>query len=272
MPEDPPATAVSLDGTTALVVGGGSGIGAATALLFAERGARVVVCGPEGSGVEAVAEQAGGVAVVGDAADPEVSSRAAGSAVASWGRLDHLVSAAGVGTFGAVGDLGDGSWEATMRANVETGLSAARACLPHFVAAGRGSIALVSSLAGLLGVPSAAAYVASKHAVVGLARSLAVDYGPSGVRANAVCPGLVRTSMADAVMDVLGGPRGLTREDSYRRAAGVTPLRRYAEPRDIAEVIVFLAGPGAAVITGQTIVADCGAAAADSSLSAAFPA
>lgn len=265
------ATVGELAGQVALVVGGGSGIGSSTAALLRERGAEIVILGPDGPQVLAVAEGLNGLGISGDAADVEVCQAAVMAATDRWGRLDHLVSCAGIGTFGAVSDLDERDWQATMRANVETALAAARACLPAMIAAGGGTITLVASLAGLIAVPASAAYVASKHALIGLARSLAVDYGAHGVRCNAVCPGLVETPMGDHVMDTLGGAHGLSREEAYRRVARSAPLRTHAQPRDIAEVITFLISPRARVVTGQVIVADCGVMAADSSILAAFP-
>jgi NAD(P)-dependent dehydrogenase (short-subunit alcohol dehydrogenase family) len=215
------------------------------------------------------AERVDGVAVVGDAADPEVCARAVEVAVARWGRLDRLVNCAGIGVFGTALDAKPADWNAVMRANLETTLVAAQACQPELIR-NRGSITAVSSLAGLVAVPNSVAYVTSKHALLGLIRSIAIDFGRQGVRANAVCPGLVRTAMADGVMDAMGAKAGLDRDESYRRVGAVTPLGAWAEPEDIAEVIAFLAGPRARVITGQVIVADCGVSAADLTFAAAF--
>jgi len=258
-----------LSGTVSLVVGAGTGIGAATAERLAALGSGMVVCGPQSPGLHQSAERVGGVAVVGDAADPAVCARAVDAALARWGRLDRLVNCAGIGVFGSALDATPADWNAVMRANLETTLVAAQACLPELIRH-RGSITAVSSLAGLVAVPNSVAYVTSKHALLGLIRSLAIDFGRHGVRANAVCPGLVRTAMADGVMDVMGAKAGLGREESYRRVGAITPLGDWAEPEDIAEVIAFLAGPRARVITGQVIVADCGVSAADLTFAAAF--
>ena len=254
-------------GRVALVTGGGSGIGAATAALLRTAGAEVVVLGPDRDPLDAVAAETGAVPVVGDASDPGDCAAAVAVVRERWGRLDTLIGSAGIGTFGSVADTDEAEWRRVLRLNLDSGYVAARACLP-LLGANSGSVVLVSSLAGTLGVPAAAAYVTAKHAMIGLVRSLAVDFGPAGVRANAVCPGLVRTAMADLVMDTLGGPAGLDRAAAYQRATSLTPLRRAAEPDEIAEVIAFLAGPRAAVITGAVVMADCGASTVDLSLSA----
>lgn len=254
-------------GRVALVTGGGSGIGAAAVALLRRQGAEVVILGPDADAVRAVATRTGAVPVVGDASDAGDCEAAVTVARQRWGRLDALVSCAGIGTFGSVLDTDEDEWRRVLRINLDSGYAAARACLP-LLTASAGSVVLVSSLAGTLAVPAAAAYVTAKHAMIGLVRSLAGDFGAAGVRANAVCPGLVRTPMADLVMDTLGGAAGLDRAGAYRRGTSLVPLRRAAEPEEIAEVIAFLAGPRSAVITGAVVPADCGASAVDLSLSA----
>jgi meso-butanediol dehydrogenase / (S,S)-butanediol dehydrogenase / diacetyl reductase len=258
---------VKLRGAHALVTGGGSGIGAATAALLRQRGAQVVILGPNGDALRTVAAATGAIPVVGDAAEADDCDTAAELAWERWGRLDSLVGCAGIGTFGSVLDTEEHEWHRVMRVNLDTAYIAARRCLPLLIHS-KGTVVLVSSLAGRIAVPGSAAYVASKHALIGLMRSLAADFGPHGVRANAVCPGMVRTGMADKVMDTLGAAAGLDRAQAYDRAASLNPLRKAAEPAHIAEVIAFLAGPRSAVVTGAVLMADCGVSAVDPSLTA----
>jgi NAD(P)-dependent dehydrogenase (short-subunit alcohol dehydrogenase family) len=126
--------------------------------------------------------------------------------------------------------------------------------------ASRGSIVVVSSLAGLFAGPGVAGYTVGKHALLGLTRSLARDYGRSGVRVNAVCPGWVRTPMADEEMDDFARQAGLaSREEGYAIVSKDVPLGRPAEPDEIAAVIRFLASPDASYVTGATLVVDGGA-------------
>ncbi|QFQ94945.1 SDR family oxidoreductase [Streptomyces phaeolivaceus] len=253
-------------GRTVLITGGGGGIGYATAELLAERGAAVVALGPDDRGLAEVAALPRAVGVPGDAADENDVRRAVDAALRNGGRLDAVVCCAGIGTFGTVLDPEPG-WQDTLHANLDTAYVTTRHALPALIDTG-GSVVLVSSLAGTLAVPGAAAYTTSKHALVGLTRSLAADFGPHGVRANVVCPGAVRTRMLDRVMDEIGSRSGLDRDTAYARAGSLVPLRRAAEPSEIAEVIAFLAGPRSAVVTGAVLMADGGASAVDLSLSA----
>jgi NAD(P)-dependent dehydrogenase (short-subunit alcohol dehydrogenase family) len=248
-------------GRVALVTGGGSGIGAATTALLRRRGAQVVILGPDDAALREVAGRTGAVAVPGDAADRADCEAAVAAAVDRWGRLDTLVGCAGVGTSGTVLDTGEDEWRRVLRANLDTAYTAARCALPSLIRTG-GSVVLISSLAGVVAVPGSAAYVTAKHALIGLMRSLAIDFGPRGVRVNAVCPAMVRTPMADAVL------AGLGRAGGYEHAARLYPLRRAAEAEQIGEVIAFLAGPRSAIVTGAVLMADCGVSAADLSLTA----
>jgi NAD(P)-dependent dehydrogenase (short-subunit alcohol dehydrogenase family) len=134
---------------------------------------------------------------------------------------------------------------------------ASRACLPSIIER-QGSIVLVSSLAGLQATAMATGYVVAKHGVVGLTRALACDYGPQGVRVNAVCPAFVRTPMADGIMDLVGQVQGVDREEAYRRSTRLSPLGRPAEPIEIARAIAFLASPWASMVTGSVLSVDAG--------------
>jgi NAD(P)-dependent dehydrogenase (short-subunit alcohol dehydrogenase family) len=154
----------------------------------------------------------------------------AATAAARFGGIDILVANAGGHGVGTAGDIADEDWERSWRANVTTCLAAARACLPQLIAR-RGSVVVVSSIAGLAAAPESVGYVSAKHGLIGLARSMARDFGARGVRVNTVCPGWVRTPMADEEMDALAALRGLPdREAAYALATAQVPLRRPAEP------------------------------------------
>jgi len=252
-----------LEDKVAIVSGGGTGIGAATARLFAREGARVVVTGRRPGPIESVAEEIGGIAVAGDAADPANARANVEAAERSFGGLDVIVANAGVGFGGGAAEADDESWERTLAVNLSGPFRLARAGIPALLRRGGGSIVLVSSISALVSSSESAAYVSSKAALLGLARSLAVDYGPSGIRANALCPGWVETPMADDDMDDLASSRGISREEAYLMATARVPLRRPAHPEEVAACCLFLASDESSIVTGSALVADGGTTAAD---------
>jgi meso-butanediol dehydrogenase / (S,S)-butanediol dehydrogenase / diacetyl reductase len=252
-----------LEGRVAIISGGGTGIGAATARLFAREGARVVVTGRRPGPLQAVADEVGGRAVPGDTADPEHVAEAVQVAREAFGGLDTVIANAGVGFGGATADVDDERWGRTFDVNVTGAFRLVRAALPSLLERGGGSIVLVSSVSGLVSGTESAAYVASKAAMIGLAKSLAVDYGPREIRANALCPGWVITPMGDQSMDDLAQIRGISREDAYRLATKDIPLRRPATAEEIAACCLFLAGDESSIVTGTALLADGGVTAMD---------
>jgi NAD(P)-dependent dehydrogenase (short-subunit alcohol dehydrogenase family) len=254
--------AMRLAGKVALISGGGTGIGAATARRFAAEGAMVVVTGRRSEPLAVVADEVGGRAVPGDTSDPAHAAEAVATAVDTFGGLDIVVASAGIdlggGVSGSAGDVDDERWQRTLDVNLTGPLVLTRAALPAMVERGAGSIVLVSSVNGLASAKRSVAYDTSKAGLIGLTRSLAVDYGPRGIRANAVCPGWVVTPMGDEDMDGLADAAGITREAAYRRATAQVPLRRAATADEIAACCLFLASDEAAIVTGTTLVADGG--------------
>lgn len=247
-----------LAGRVALITGGGSGIGAATARRFASEGAKVVVTGRRLAPLQEIADEIGAVAVAGDTGDPSHARSAVDAALEHFGGVDALVACAGISPAGAVGDIDDERWSATLNTNLDGPMMMSRAVLPVMVERGAGSIVLVSSTAGFAAAPSSVAYDVSKAGVMALARGLAVDYGPMGVRANAIAPGWVRTPMGDRSMDALAAEQHTTRDAAYLRATAHVPLRRPGTPEEIAACCVFLASDEARYVTGTTLVADGG--------------
>jgi meso-butanediol dehydrogenase/(S,S)-butanediol dehydrogenase/diacetyl reductase len=260
---------MQLEGKVAIISGGGTGIGAATAATFAREGADVVVTGRRREPLEEVASQTGGVAVAGDATDPAHATEAVRVAVDRFGGLDIVVANAGVGYGGTAGDVDDERWHRTIDVNLNGPLYLVRAALPTMIERAAGSIVLISSVNGFVAGPDSAAYVSSKTGLIGLARSIAVDYGPQGIRANAVCPGWVVTPMADEEMDEVAGARGIDRAEAYRLSTLHVPLRRPATPAEIAACCLFLASDASSIVTGTTLIADGGTTATDVA-SAAF--
>jgi NAD(P)-dependent dehydrogenase (short-subunit alcohol dehydrogenase family) len=252
-----------LEGKVALVTGGGTGIGAAIARCFGAEGAGVVVMGRRREPIAQVAGAIGGVALVGNAADTGDARRAVATAVERLGGLDVLVAnAAGEGG-GALLDADEETWRAGLEASLATCVVIVREALPALIERGGSSIVVVASIAGLVAGPEMAAYTTAKAALLGLTRSLAVDYGPRGVRVNALCPGWVRTPMAEDEIDDLGARRGISREEAFGLATSQIPLRRPAEPEEIAAACLFLASSEASFVTGSVLVADGGSTAVD---------
>ena len=247
-----------LEGKVALISGGGTGIGAATARLFAAEGAKVVVTGRRAEPIQAIAADVGGVAVSGDTSDPTHAGEAVAAAVGTFGGLDVVVANAGLGFGGAVGDVDDEHWQRTIDVNLTGPMVLTRAALPAMLERGRGSVVLVSSINGLVGTTDSAAYGTSKAGLLGLARSIAVDYGPRGIRANTLCPGWVVTPMADEEMDELGAAWGIGRQEAYDLATTDVPLRRPATAKEIASCCLFLASDESSIVTGAVLVADGG--------------
>ena len=252
-----------LDGRVAVVTGGGTGIGAATARRFAAEGARVVVGGRRPGPLEEVAAESGGLAVAGDVADPAYAPALVAATVERFGGIDVVVANAGVGFGRSAGDVEDEPWQRTLDVNLSGPLRVVRAALPAMLDRGRGSIVLISSTSGLVAASESAAYVSSKHGLIGLARSLAVDYGPRGVRANALCPGWVVTAMADRSIDRLAEARGVTRERAYELATAQVPLRRAAAPEEVAACALFLVSDESSYVNGAVLTVDGGGTAVD---------
>ena len=250
-----------LDGKVTVISGGGSGIGAATARLFADEGATVIVTGRREGPLREVAEATGGLAIAGDAGDPAHAEAVIDRAVAAYGGVDVVIANAATGDGRNAIDVDDEGWQRALDVNLTGPLRLARASLPSMIERGGGSIVLVSSVIALAASTDSAAYAATKTALIGLMRSLAVDFGPRGVRANVVCPGWVRTPMGDAAMDGLADVGD--RDEGYRLATRFVPLRRPATPEEIARCCLFLASDEASIVTGAVLVADGGQTAVD---------
>lgn len=250
----------SLDGQVAVITGSSRGIGRAVAEAMAAAGAKVVVSSRKREACEPVAaaiREAGGEAAVipcniSDSAQLEALVEKTREA---FGRTDILaLNAASNPVYGPMAEADDEAFDKIMGNNVRSNMKLAHMVLPEMAERGEGSVIIVSSIAGMRGSRNLGLYAISKAADFQLARNLAMEWSPKGVRINCIAPGLIRTDFARALW-----------EDDKARATveRLTPLRRLGEPEDIAGVAVFLAAPASRFITGQTIIADGGATIAD---------
>jgi 3-oxoacyl-[acyl-carrier protein] reductase len=244
----------SVAGRVVLVTGAASGMGRATAHLFADEGAHVAVTDLDAAGVRTVVdeiEEAGGTAAGWplDVADPEAVAHTVDAVRARLGPVDVLVNNAGVSRFAPIDhESHPEAWAQALAVNLTGQVSLIRACLPDLVREGAGRIVNVASTEALGATAFGSPYTASKHGVVGLTRSLAVELGPRGVTVNCVCPGPVRTGMTAPI------PEDAKRKFARRRV----PLRRYGEPEEVAHMTLALALPSASFVNGAVVVVDGG--------------
>ena len=247
----------------AMISGGGSGIGEATARRFTAEGARVAVLGRNADRVAGVARDTGAQPIAGDAADEGDVDEGVHAVLDAFGRLDVVVACAGGRGTPGVLNASHAEMGASLESNLMTAFVLTKSALPALIES-RGAIVLVASLAAHAAAPDNAGYTASKHALIGLARSLARDYGPLGVRTNVVSPGWVRTAMADVEMDrLVGAGRASSREEAYALTTSDVPLRRPATPEEIASICLFLAGDDSSYVNGAVIMADGGSSIVD---------
>ncbi|GAA0915443.1 SDR family NAD(P)-dependent oxidoreductase [Nonomuraea longicatena] len=241
----------TLDGKVAIVTGGASGIGRATALLFAREGAKVVVADLDGAGAEAVAEAAGGVAVQADVSDPADCERIVRTATETYGGLHVLFNNAGIIRRTTALDIDVEEWDRVMAVNVRSVFLMCKYAIPAM--SGGGSIVNTGSGWGLKGGGNALSYCASKAAVVNMTRALAIDHAKAGIRVNSVNPGDTDTPMLREEAKQLN-------EDwaAFEKDAADRPMGRSGTPDEIAQAVLFLASDAASYITGSALVVDGG--------------
>ncbi|QTO00157.1 SDR family oxidoreductase [Brucella sp. 458] len=247
----------------AIVTGGGTGIGAAVARRIVAEGGKVALIGRRPEPLRAVAEETGAAVFAADAADT-ASMKAAVSAIAEqFGGIDILIANAGGHGVGPTISMSDETWEQAIRLNLNTAFVSARETLPHLIRS-KGNIVVLASIAGLFAGPDAVGYVTMKHGCIGLAKSLARDYGRFGVRTNTVCPGWVATAMADEQMEVLVEKHKLgSIAEAYALVTRDVPLARPATAEEVANAVCFLACGEAAMINGAILTVDGGAGTVD---------
>jgi NAD(P)-dependent dehydrogenase (short-subunit alcohol dehydrogenase family) len=247
-----------LSGRVALITGGGSGVGEATVRVFAADGARVAVLDVEGDRAASVTESitrdgAEAFAITASVAKAADMAAAIDAVVGRWGRLDVIVNNAGVQVLGPFHEQNESDFDRLIDTNLKGVLFGCRYAIPVMLAQRQGVILSTSSVLGLVGDPDLAVYGATKGGIIALTKSLAVAYGPHGIRVNCVCPGDVNTPLVKEYFENSPDP-----EAARVAVANEYPLRRIAEPIEIARVFAFLASDAASFISGSHMVVDGG--------------
>jgi NAD(P)-dependent dehydrogenase (short-subunit alcohol dehydrogenase family) len=244
-----------LAGKVTIVTGAGSGIGRATAIRFAEEGARVTCVDLDRDHVEGVAAEIGdaAVAVAADVSDPAAVKAYTDGTVDRWGGLHAVFNNAGVNLPGVFHEASDAVIERTLAVNVKGPIYGCRYAIPHMLRGGGGSLINTSSVNGLVAEPFLAIYATSKGAIVMLSKGIALDYAKQAIRCNAIAPGWVDTPINYAHAEMLGGLR-----EVYATIDSFQPIGRPGEPREIANVALFLASDESSFVTGSVLVADGG--------------
>jgi NAD(P)-dependent dehydrogenase (short-subunit alcohol dehydrogenase family) len=251
-----------LENRVALITGAASGIGRATAQLFADEGAKLVLADVDEAGcrdtARLVQDRLGEASCVRcDVTDSAQVKGMVAAVVQRHGRLDCAFNNAGIGGASApLADYDEEDWSRVLAVNLTGVFLCVQSELRQMVTQGAGAIVNTASVVGTMGYPYLAAYNAAKHGVIGLTRTAALEYAGSGIRVNAVCPGWTETPM---VMDE--GPSPASIPEVYDAIAGMTPMRRLAQPIEIAQAVVWLCSDAASFVTGHPLVVDGGVAA-----------
>lgn len=241
----------------AVITGAASGMGKAMAELFAANGMKLVLSDVNADGLAAVVKSitatgATALGVPGSVADENIVKQLLDTAVQQFGRLDVLVNNAGVlDDFLPVGEVTNAVWERVMSINVNGPMYATRLAVPQMLKQGGGSIINIASVGGLNGSRAGVAYTTSKHALIGMTKNVAFQYGDKGIRCNAIAPGAVNTNIGADVKQ----PSAL----GYAKLSlGMGTSIRAGEPKEIAEIALFLASGNSSLLNGAVIVADAG--------------
>ena len=240
-----------LEGKTVIITGGGSGIGLACTRLFCDEGAQVAIIGRRQDRLESAAKEVGGqvLAVTGDLTNNSDLDRLVTETLTAFGKIDIVVNNGGVFTGSPVHETKDEDWDSIMDVNMRSVFQLTKRVLPHMIERKSGNFIHISSILGLVAVPGVAAYNVSKGALLQFNRSLAVEYGPVGIRSNAVCPGLVKTEMTEGLM---------SDEELMKEWSRDYPIGRFGAPQDIANACLYLASDESSFVTGVALPVDGG--------------
>jgi NAD(P)-dependent dehydrogenase (short-subunit alcohol dehydrogenase family) len=250
-----------LEGKVAFVTGASRGIGEAISRRFAREGAKVALAARSEESCRRIAreiESSGGeaIAIGTDVTDAQAVARMVSAVVAKWGRIDVLVNNAGLGGPTPLSDHDDSHWDAILATNLTAVFRVTREALPHLSDGAR--IINLSSVVGRFGVAGFGAYSATKHGLIGLTRSFALELAPRSITVNAMCPGWVETDMGRTSWRGVGERHGGGEKEGRDMAAKMAPLGRIIEPEEVAGLAAYLASDDARSITGQAIVLDGG--------------
>lgn len=242
----------------AVVAGGGSGIGQATAFALAEEGARVIIADINERTAAQTRDQiirSGGKCevVIGDASQIEAAERIAKAAVDAFGGIHYLCNSAGLQTYGTVESTDEATWDLTMNVNLKSIYLVSKFCIPEIRKQGGGAVVNISSVQGLRCQSNVSAYAASKGAVIAMTRSMALDYAQENIRVNCICPGSIDTPLLR-----YGAAQHGKMEEVLKKWGASHPIGRIGTAEEIAQVVLFLFSDAAGFIVGQPIVADGG--------------
>ena len=236
---------------TAIITGGGTGIGLATARAFCKEGAKVILFGRRKEKLEKAVEKLGGSAIIvqGDMTNNNDLDKLINKTLHNFKKIDVLVNNAGLFNGSPLHEISDSQWDEIMDINIRSVFQLTRRVLPEMLSQKYGSIINISSILGLIAVPQVAAYNVSKGALNQFSRSIAVEYGSSGIRSNSICPGLIATDMtADLMMDA----------DLMEEWSKEYPIGRFGKPEDVANACLYLASDESSFVTGITLPVDGG--------------
>ena len=247
-----------LAGKVAVITGATGGIGAAASRLFAAEGAELMLVDMDAERLEALGGETGAAWHAGDVSDPEVNEAVAAATAERFGGIDIGLLNAGIeGALAPIGDYTVEMFDRVMAVNARGVWLGLKALMPHLERRGGGSLVLTSSTAGIRAIPDMSAYTASKHAVIGLMRSAAIEGSASNIRVNTVNPSPIDTRMIQSLEDM----HGVQRSGANQPLAGATPLRRYGEPEEVARLMLFLASDESSFCTGGVYMVDGGVSA-----------